>query len=74
MHSTFIGMSTKLFKGIRIDTCCNMRSIISISQYDAYCEQFGLESAMIPAGGIRVTGIGGIQVPVGAALIQIPFD
>lgn len=61
------------FEGLKVDTGANRSSIMSARQYGAYCETFGLIGNVRPSEK-RVKGIGGRQVVVGVANIQIPFD
>lgn len=50
---------TKPFKGLRIDTCANIQSIISQQQHTGYGDEFGLGEAVRPAGTTVLIGIGG---------------
>lgn len=73
IHTHHTGKPTNSFTGIRIDTCANHRSSISISQYDAYCDEFALKSAIRMMDGVSVRGIGGSQTAILMAKIQMNF-
>lgn len=47
MH-VYLGSSTgKGFDGVRIETCCNKRSVMSLAQYPAYCSELGLIKTLL---------------------------
>lgn len=73
MYSAFITTGSIKFSGIRLDTCCNIKSIISRAQYNAYCNEFGLMNSMKTTTSKGVTGIGGSRIPIGSVSMQIPF-
>lgn len=73
MHTLLRNESSGNFKGVRLDTFANRRSIISTAQYAAYCHEFSLKRAIKESNGETVGGIGGSQSAVGMAMIQIPF-
>ncbi len=63
---------TTMFKGILLDTCCNRSSVMSLSQYKAYCEEFNVPTKLKPDTK-SISGIGGNSKAVGTAMIPIPF-
>lgn len=65
--------TSRKFEGIRFDTACNRRSVISLSQYRSYCKDFGIGQAIRSEKGRGVVGLGGFQSGIGRVRIQIPF-
>lgn len=73
MHEAYICTNPHDFKVIWVDTCCIVRIIISFNEYGSYWRVFGLKKAMRPHTGKAIAEIGGVQIPIGATNIQIPF-
>lgn len=63
----------KEFARVRVDTCCNKRSVMSLALYTAYCTEFGLKGAIIPQVKPVLQGISGKPVRNGTGRIQVPF-
>lgn len=61
------------FDGVRLDTCCNKRTVMSWSQYTAYCSEFGLKGAIDRAVRTVLRGIGGKRMSMCTEKIQVPF-
>lgn len=55
-----------------VDTGANRTSIMSLSQYKAYCHEFSVPSTIRPTSKY-VNGIGGCQKSIGVATINVPF-
>lgn len=72
MHA-MIADETADFHGIKIDTGANKMSILSLEQFTQYCRKFGLEESIDVRDRSGVRGIGGNEMSVGTAAIQIPF-
>ena len=62
-----------VFEGVILDTGANRISIMSMSQYQAYCREFGCPIEIDYAQNRGVNGIGGKTEAVGTAIIPIPF-
>lgn len=75
MNSKFIGTNNNNnnnksnFKFIRIDTSCNLRSILSLDKYVAYYRNSRLGNAIKQSTGKWINGIGGVKIPIGVAAI-----
>lgn len=59
------------FDGLRIDTCANRSSDMSLGQYKLYVRKFGLPEAIRQAEARAIKEIGGRQLALGAAKVQI---
>ena len=62
------------FKGVTIDTGANRKSVMCISQYKAYEQEFGRKIPIKPSKKKGLKGIGGQGEVVGEVTIQIPFQ
>lgn len=62
-----------VFKGIYIDTCANRSSVMSYSQYKAYCEEFKVPCSISREESRILRGIGGKSSSIGTAIILVPF-
>lgn len=60
------------FNGVLVDTGANRTSLMSLTQYRAYCTEHGVP-ANLTKSTKRVCGIGGSQRSIGKARIPIPF-
>lgn len=72
MHSKIPPKVTTVFDGVNTDTAANSKSIMSIGQYDSYCDTLGLLPAIKPKS-LGVPGIGGRRRGLGTVTIHIPF-
>ena len=61
------------FNGILMDTGANRSSVISLSQYLAYCREYGIPASLDKSKAGSVRGLGGKQSSLGTATILIPF-
>lgn len=61
------------FEGLRLDTCANGSSMMSVSQYVPYRNTFGLPMEIDKKTSRSIVGIGGYQNAFGTPTIQIPF-
>lgn len=61
------------FKGILMDTRAIRSSVISLSQYLAYCREYGIPATLDKSKAGSVRGLGGKQSSMGTAMISIPF-
>ena len=73
MHAELSYGETTTFRGILIDTCANKSSVISPSQYRAYCETFQVPCNILKQNIRSLKGIGGKSVSIGTATIPVPF-
>lgn len=73
MHAALSEAESPLFQGLRIDTCANRTSVISINQYKAYCRQFNFPSQINKTRKKSLRGLGGTSEPIGVARIPVPF-
>lgn len=64
---------TTSFKGIHLDTCANRSSVMSISQYKAYCREFNVPVKLDTSTSRNLSGIGGSRKSLGSVIIPIPF-
>lgn len=71
MHALINKGQDGKFLGVLLYTCANRRSVMSKQQYSAYCDDFGLRSALRPGKGATIPGIGGRRTSVCIATIQI---
>ena len=62
------------FDGIILDTGANRVSAMSLSQYKAYCREFGCALAIDYSDNRSLNGIGGKSRAIGTAIIPIPFN
>lgn len=67
-----VGECTK-FNGIIMDTAANRSSIMSLSQYKAYCEEFRISMRINRMEKRTICGVNSKSSPVGTATISIPF-
>ena len=67
-----MGEKTK-FKGIYLDTCANRSSVMSLSQYKAYCKEFHVPMEIYSKDARTLKGTGGLSSAIGSACIPIPF-
>lgn len=58
--------------GLRFAMCANT-SVISESQYLAYCSRFGLRPTVTSSGDQKIYGTGGSSKAIGFVKLQIPF-
>lgn len=72
IYTTISKASKNISQGVKIDTSANLKSIMWMSQYYAYCQTFGIITS-IKSQKRRVVGIGGLNTGIGTATIQIPF-
>lgn len=73
MHSSMTVKPDRAFLGISLGTFCNYIYIISYVMYLQYCIYYGLKKAIRYVIGRTVCGIGGQQIPIGSANIQITY-
>ena len=62
-----------IFDGIILDTGANRISVMCLSQYEAYCREFGCPVDINYSENKGLNGIGGKSVAIGSAKIPIPF-
>ena len=62
------------FKGIMIDSGKNYLSLISLEQYQAYCQKFSIPAVIRKYAPKRIKGIGGSQSCFGSVTIPIAFN
>ena len=61
------------FIGIHIATCENRSSVMSLSQYKAYCEEFNVPCQIDRTQTKPIRGIGGNSTLIGTVTIPVPF-
>ena len=62
------------FDGLRLDTCANRSSVMSLSRYKAYCRQFQVPCRINHSDIRSLRGLGGRQTPIGSVTIPVPFN
>ena len=67
------GELEEAFDGIRIDTCANRSSVMSLNQYRAYCSRFQVPMKIDRADRKTIRGIGGKEETIGSTIIPVPF-
>lgn len=65
--------TNSIFDSLRISTCANRCSIISIEKYVFYFRTFTLTQTLSLVINRTIVGIGGKAKAIGVALIQVPF-
>lgn len=61
------------FEGLRFDICANSSINMSVAQYVAYCDEFGLPLSLKENTNRKSIGVEGHQKAIGTSSIQIPF-
>lgn len=73
MHAALQEGEISSFHGIRIDTCVNRSSVMSLNKYKAYCQEFQVPSKIDRTIARRLMGIGGRSCSIGTAREPVPF-
>lgn len=59
--------------GLKIDTCANQTTVISVREYRTYCKTFHLLQSVRLTTNQSISGSGGESKAVGALVVQVPF-